>query len=468
MNFLCPSCRTPLPREQTQGVVACTQCHVEVDLTRVETAPGQARLWPEVELSGETLGGYALLARLGSGGMGTVYRAQAPDGRSVALKVLSPLLAAEPTLRERFRREARALAKVNHPHVVRLLADGEERGFCWYAMELVTGEDLRARLSRGPLSQAEVQLLAQQLLAALGAVHAAGLVHRDVKPANVLLCERGAVLCDFGIARADTGTTLTESAALLGSLRYMAPEQRWGQADARSDLYSLGVLLHEALALGVPDERPLPRGTRRALTRAIARLTRVAASQRPSTAAEAMRLFEPPRRPAVVAGALAGVMALTAASFWATQPRPAPLEAQTSVAADAGLVAGVDAEQLPSVEVVRDAGEPAVDEVAPGFIDFSFERVAAVRIDDVTQTRLPQTPVELPGGEHAVAYACRDATGALRWRETSLVNVEPQLRTQLNFSCPPDPAPVKAVPLTSSAGVGAKGVSKKSKGKKGP
>jgi serine/threonine protein kinase len=98
MNFLCPSCRTPLPRAALESVT-CTGCGVAVDLARVETAPGQARLWPEVDLSGESLGGYTLVKLLGSGGMGTVYEARTADGAQVALKVLAPLLAAEPALR---------------------------------------------------------------------------------------------------------------------------------------------------------------------------------------------------------------------------------------------------------------------------------------------------------------------------------------------------------------------------------
>lgn len=290
MNFLCPSCRTPLPRAALESVT-CTGCGVAVDLARVETAPGQARLWPEVDLSGESLGGYTLVKLLGSGGMGTVYEARAADGAHVALKVLAPLLAAEPALRERFRREARALAAIQHPGVVKMLGEGEERSFCWYAMERVEGEDLRKRLERGPLPAAEVVALAKAVLDALEAVHAAGFVHRDVKPSNILLAASGPKLCDFGIARLDGATTLTESAAVLGSLRYMAPEQRWGKCDERSDLYALGVVLHEALALGVPGERTLPGSTPTALARLIERLTSTSPSRRPESAAAARRLL---------------------------------------------------------------------------------------------------------------------------------------------------------------------------------
>ncbi|MDX2014467.1 MAG: serine/threonine-protein kinase [Myxococcaceae bacterium] len=291
MNFLCPSCRTPLPREATVGLVTCTQCAVQVDLTRVDTAPGQARLWPEVDLKGETLSGHLLVQRLGSGGMGTVYEAESPVGAPVAMKVLSPMLAAEPALRERFRREARAMTQVKHPRVVQLYEEGEDRGFCWYSMELVKGLDLRHRLDKGVMAADEVEALATALLEALGAVHDAGIVHRDLKPANVLLGPEGPRLCDFGIAQVSGATTLTESAALLGSLRYMAPEQRWGKADDRSDLYALGVILHEALAGGVPGEAPLPANVPVHLGRFIERLTRQRPVDRPSSAAEATTLL---------------------------------------------------------------------------------------------------------------------------------------------------------------------------------
>lgn len=337
MNFLCPSCRTPLPRAAPTEAVTCSGCGVAVDLTRVETAPGQARLWPEVDLSGESLGGYRLQKRIGSGGMGTVYDARAPDDSRVAVKVLAPLLAAEPALRERFRREARALEALQHPAVVRMLAEGEERSFCWYAMEHVDGVDLRKRLESGPLLETEAIALAKSMLDALEHVHSRGFVHRDVKPSNILLSSTGPKLCDFGVARLDGANTLTESAAVLGSLRYMAPEQRWGKTDARSDLYSLGVVLHEALARGVPGEKPLPPTK---LNRLIARLTEQSPDRRPATAARARTLLSASRSVFVGVAAVTA-LALTGA-IWALQPR--------AVVAD-----------VPDAAVEFDAGVEAVD-----------------------------------------------------------------------------------------------------------
>lgn len=352
MNFLCPACRTPLPRVNPEHAT-CSGCGVAVDLTRVDTAPGQARLWPEIDLVGETLSGFVLEKLLGTGGMGSVYEARSPDGKVVALKVLSPLLAAEPALRERFRREARALSALSHPGIVKMLGEGEENSFCWYAMERVQGLDLRERLKSGALPVAEVIALAHVMLDALEVVHGAGFVHRDVKPSNILLSPEGPKLCDFGIARLEGASTLTESAALLGSLRYMAPEQRWGKSDARSDLYALGVVLHEALALGVPGERTLPPSTPASLTRLIDKLTQTSATLRPQSAAAARRMLtastKRPARLAAAAVLLAGV-ASVAGILWSQRP----LEPLAVDAPDAGLAAVAVADPMP------DAGLAAV------------------------------------------------------------------------------------------------------------
>ncbi|MDY7230241.1 serine/threonine-protein kinase [Hyalangium rubrum] len=326
MNFLCPACRTPLSGPRT-AVATCTGCGVEVDLARVETAPGTARLSPEVDLTGEQLGGMALKRRLGAGGMGTVYEAEGPQG-PCAVKVLSALVAAEPAVRARFRREAEALRQIEHPAVVRVLAEGEERGFCWYAMERVEGPDLRAKLAEGPLPAAEVEGLARRVLSALSAAHARGFIHRDVKPSNLLLSREGVKLCDFGIARLEGATTLTASAALIGSLRYMAPEQqRMGRADARSDLYALGLVLHEALAGGIPGERPLPSGVPGRLRTLISKLLAERPEERPQSATAALKLLERSVPVGVLsvggAAALALVGFLVAVGPWRAEP-PVP------------------------------------------------------------------------------------------------------------------------------------------------
>jgi serine/threonine protein kinase len=325
MKFLCPTCQTPLP--VAAAVVACTGCGVSVDLTRVETSPGSSALSPEVDLTGETLGAFHLGARLGAGGMGAVYEADGPPG-PCAVKVLATSLGAEPTLRQRFRREAAALRTLDHPGVVRVLAEGEDRGFCWYAMERIQGPDLRARLAQGPLSVAEAERLGREVLSALDAVHGRGLVHRDVKPGNILLSPQGAKLCDFGIARFDGSTTLTESAALMGSLRYMSPEQRRGLADAQSDLYALGLVLHEALTGGLPDEVELGRVPAH-LKRLIAALLQDKPKERPAHARAALELMRARpfggRRVWAGAAGLAAVSAVAVLGVTRLPPTPSPV-----------------------------------------------------------------------------------------------------------------------------------------------
>jgi eukaryotic-like serine/threonine-protein kinase len=393
MNFLCPSCRTPLPKDATVGLVTCTQCAVQVDLTRVDTAPGQARLWPEVDLKGESLSGHLLVQRLGSGGMGTVYEAESPVGAPVAMKVLAPMLAAEPALRERFRREARAMTQVKHPRVVQLFEEGEDKGFCWYSMELVKGLDLRHRLDKGVMSADDVEALARAVLEALAAVHDAGIVHRDLKPANILLGPEGPRLCDFGIAQVSGASTLTESAALLGSLRYMAPEQRWGKADDRSDLYALGVILHEALAGGVPGEAPLPANVPVHLARFIDQLTSQRPADRPGSAVEAGELLTSlrtvRRRRLIIGGGVgAAVTVVVGLVISLTGGGPPPPSATPT--AEPTPTAGLRPSEAPVEDAgsLIDAGSP-VDAGAP--FDAGLPLVAEVPED------LAPIPTKVPG-----------------------------------------------------------------------
>ncbi len=362
MNFLCPSCRTPLPAPSANQSVDCTQCGVVVDLTGVDTAPGQAKLWPQIDLASETLGGFKLERTLGAGGMGAVYAATGPEGAQVAVKVLAPLLAAEPGLRERFRREAHALRAINHPGVVRILDEGEERGFCWYAMERIDGSDLREVLKKGRMSTVDAEKLARALLEALVAVHAAGLVHRDIKPGNVLLSADGPKLCDFGIARFDGQSTLTESAAILGSLRYMAPEQRWGKSGPLSDLYGVGVVLHEALWGGVPGEVATDGKVPEWLSDFVMLMVSARAEDRPSSATAALKvlaLYRTRRRRQIL-----GAGALVAAALAVGGGVAYPSLRHSSEPAVAGVPkpARVVAAKPPVVVVVPDAGPPAVVE----------------------------------------------------------------------------------------------------------
>ncbi|HMS02497.1 MAG TPA: serine/threonine-protein kinase, partial [Gemmatimonadaceae bacterium] len=201
-------------------------------------------------------GQYVIERELGAGGMGTVFLARdATLDRPVAIKVISPDVAGSAELRQRFLLEARTVARLRHPNIVSVYSAGESDGLLWFAMEFVPGESLRDRLQREPVLPAdEVALVMHDLALALDDAHAAGIVHRDVKPENILLDrDTGrAMLTDFSVARAlaSSDARLTGMGFVLGSPRYMSPEQAGGEPtiDGRSDLYSLGLVAYEMLA----------------------------------------------------------------------------------------------------------------------------------------------------------------------------------------------------------------------------
>jgi serine/threonine-protein kinase len=197
------------------------------------------------------------VATLGEGAMGVVFRAEhATDGSLVALKVLKPALAADAVYRQRFAREARVAAEVQHPHLVRIVERGEAGGHHYLAVAYVDGGTLAQRLeSERRLPIGEVVSLGAQIASGLDALHAAGIVHRDVKPANVMLDERGsALLTDFGLAKGRAYTVLTRPGDVLGTLDYIAPELISGEgtAGAASDVYALGCLAYECLTGAAP------------------------------------------------------------------------------------------------------------------------------------------------------------------------------------------------------------------------
>ena len=212
---------------------------------------------------GELLGGCRVEGVIARGGMGVVYRAVQLDlQRPVALKVITADRAGDPEFRERFARESRMAAAIDHPNVVPVYAAGEERGALYIVMRYVPGRDLHALIKDdGPLPATRAAVIVAQVAAALDVAHAAGLVHRDVKPANVLLAGAGdhAYLSDFGLMRTlDPLEPLTDSGSWIGTVDFASPEQLAGErVDARSDVYSLGCVLYASLT-GLP---PFPRET---------------------------------------------------------------------------------------------------------------------------------------------------------------------------------------------------------------
>ena len=207
--------------------------------------------WRDLTI-GETLGPYRLEAELGEGGMGRVFRARRdPDGAVVALKVLKGALAGEDAHARRFLREARAAREVAHRHLVELLDAGEADGRAYIAMRYVAGRSLGDRIQEeGPLPVADAVRIVAEVAAGLDALHAAGLVHRDVKPSNILLDdERGAMLTDFGLAKRRDYSALTRPGQMLGTLDYIAPEILRGEDPGpAADRYALGCVAFECLA----------------------------------------------------------------------------------------------------------------------------------------------------------------------------------------------------------------------------
>jgi eukaryotic-like serine/threonine-protein kinase len=230
--------------------------------------------------AGTKLGPYEVQTPLGAGGMGEVYRARDTRlGRDVAIKVLSQHLSANPELKERFDREARAISSLNHPRICTLHDVGHQDGVDFLVMEYLEGESLAERLKKGPLPLKEALKIGVEVCEALAAAHRLGIIHRDLKPANIMLTKGGAKLMDFGLAKATAagpGSTssnapllsaaptmsgaspmspLTSVGAIVGTIQYMSPEQIEGkEADARSDLFALGAVLYETISGRRPFE----------------------------------------------------------------------------------------------------------------------------------------------------------------------------------------------------------------------
>ena len=282
-------------------------------------------------LQGMTLGQYRIIEQIGRGGMATVYKAYQPGlDRYVAIKVLPPYYAHEEGFVERFKQEARSVARLRHPNILTVYDFGEAEGLTYIVMEFVEGGTLKERLSR-PLALDDAVALIIQVARALDHAHSEGIIHRDVKPSNVLLPrENWALLTDFGIAKVVESTlALTKTGVGIGTPEYMSPEQGQGmKLDGRSDIYSLGVVLYEMATGRMPftadtpfaivlkhmtEPLPLPRQINPNISESIERVVLRAMAKEPvdrfQTAGEMVQALEairiagdvaaPPRRPPI-------------------------------------------------------------------------------------------------------------------------------------------------------------------------
>ncbi|HYW68643.1 MAG TPA: serine/threonine-protein kinase, partial [bacterium] len=222
----------------------------------------------EPDLTGKTLSHYRILEKLGAGGMGVVYLAEDTKlGRRIALKLLPSEWTRSPQARARFMHEAQTAAALNHPNICTIHEVDEADDQVFLAMEHIKGETLRERIERGPLSIDDALTTAIDVGRGLSAAHDQGIVHRDIKPGNVMLTSDGrAKVLDFGLALAPERTRLTMAGRTTGTVSYMSPEQSRGEAvDHRTDIWSLGVMLYEMLT----GRRPFVGEHEQAVIRAI-------------------------------------------------------------------------------------------------------------------------------------------------------------------------------------------------------
>ena len=259
MNILCPGCQTSIASSEQDPRTTCGGCGLEIDLSQVGTFPGIASMSIVRDLAGERLGPYEVLELIGMGGMGVVYRARDLDtGEIAALKVLYCDPFKEADFVARFEREARTLLRLDNPHIVKILASGEQEGIYYLVTELLSGETLAQYLkSRTPDLKESLRIM-NQVCSAIAHAHTKGVIHRDIKPANIILDNGKVKVLDFGLSHLTGGesqfSTLTRSDLAMGSLNYLSPEQRMNAkgVDRRADIFSLGVVFYEMLTGSLP------------------------------------------------------------------------------------------------------------------------------------------------------------------------------------------------------------------------
>ena len=381
---------------------------------------------PRSSLSSALSDRYLIERELGRGGMAVVYLAQdRRHGRPVALKVLNPELA-HALGAERFEREIQVAARLQHPHILTVLDSGEAAGHLWFTMPFVAGESLRTRLGReSQLPVDEAVRIAREAADALDYAHRNGIVHRDIKPDNILLSDGHALVADFGIARALSagGEHLTATGSSIGTAAYMSPEQAAGErdVDGRSDIYSLGIVLYEMLAGATPFAASTPQAT---IARRFTEDPAPVRSQRPSV-------------PEHVERALQQALARTAADRFTTARAFADALAAAPVAATTAATPAVPPSRAPALPLSAIRRTPAYLALAIGLLIgvgalFAWSRTgeevdptAAMRAGSVATNavRIAVLPFENLG-DSVDAYFADGVTDAVRGKLAEIAGFE--------------------------------------------
>lgn len=254
MAIKCPKCQF----ENPDDTIYCGKCAAplagpqEMAISKTMTIQQP----PKFISKGSILAGkYRIVGPIGKGGMGVVYRAEDIKlERTVALKFLPAELTEDPEARERFVREAKAVAALSHPHICTIHEIGEEENQYFIALECIEGQSLKEKIRDGALEQAEALGIAIQVAEGLEEAHKKGIVHRDIKPGNIMVTDKGtAKVMDFGLAKVFGASLITREAKAMGTVAYMSPEQAQGQSvDHRTDIWSLGIVLYEMLSGQLP------------------------------------------------------------------------------------------------------------------------------------------------------------------------------------------------------------------------
>ncbi|MBN2340506.1 MAG: serine/threonine protein kinase [Deltaproteobacteria bacterium] len=266
MNIVCPNCHESLPVEAGTRIQRCRFCEFEINISSVNTTPGTLYTTALEDLSGRVIGDYRIDQFVGMGGMGVVYRGvHLKTNHEVAVKLLNPQsTGATPSsdvdneIVQRFKREADALKRLEHPNIVKLLDAGEHDHIHYLVTEYMNGKDLAKVLRTERPSPERITKILVQVCDALQFAHEHGVVHRDIKPANILVTDDVVKVLDFGLAHVAQNTTagasLTRTDVAMGTFNYLSPEQRINAklVDARSDIFSLGVVFYELLTGTLP------------------------------------------------------------------------------------------------------------------------------------------------------------------------------------------------------------------------